>query len=112
MDGPSSVNPIDVLEVCSLVDQVSDDLRTMRIGLKCLRKSWRISRAGLLPAARAASSAAVLMAECSALLSYMAANDGELSPEVQTMRSFASETSSTTSALDDAELECEGLNFD
>lgn len=112
MDRPSSANPIDVLEASALADQISDDLRTMRIGLKCLRKSWRISRAGLLPAARAASSLAALTAECSALLSYMAANDGELSPEVQTMRSFASETYSTISVLDDDQLECEELNFD
>lgn len=88
----SSVNPIDVLEVLELADRISDDLRTMRIGLKCLRKSWRTSRAGLLPAARACSSLVALTVECSALLSFMAASDGEHSPEAPTMHSFASGT--------------------
>jgi len=88
------VNPIDLLECTVLADRISDDLRTMRIGLKSLRRNWQTSRAGLLPSARAAYSLKVLTEECYLLLSYMATNGGEPSQETPTPHSSRSATSS------------------
>lgn len=88
----SPANPIDVLDVLELADRITDDLRTMRIGLRSLRMTWRTTSAGLYVAERAASSLAVRTAECSALLSYMATSDSELSPEVVTTPSYHSKT--------------------
>jgi uncharacterized membrane protein len=88
-----TTNPIDVLEVMVMLDEIAEDLRQLRIGVKSLRRTWGTSSVGLSRAVRAASSLAVRTAECSALLSYMAASAGDLTlGQEQTLLS-ASETS-------------------
>jgi hypothetical protein len=87
-----TTNPTDVLLVEALIDDINRDLKTLRAGIKCLRKSWHTSSAGLLTAARAASSLRVRTGECSALLSSMLPRDGELTQEEQKMLSSSSGT--------------------
>jgi hypothetical protein len=98
-------NPTDVLDVLVLTDEITSDLRTMRIGLKSLRMTWRTTSAGLYVAAVAASSLAARTAECSALLHYMVTSASELSPEVDLTPSSRSATSARKWALDLEALE-------
>jgi len=78
-------NPTDVLQALVLMDDITAELKICRAGLKSLRRSWGTSSAGLLTAARAASSAVVLMEEFSALLSFMGGNVGVDTPEQRRM---------------------------
>jgi hypothetical protein len=96
----SLVNPTDLLDALALLDQVTDDLRTTRLGLRLLRRSWRTSSAGLLTAVRASSSLAAATAECSALLSFMATSGLDASQD-QAMRPPRPSTTFLTSWITD-----------
>jgi len=95
------VNPSDLLDAIVLVDKITDALRTTRVGLRSTRQNWRTSSAGLLTAARAASSLAALTEEYSALLLFMVMNGSEISPEVAKTLSLLSPTYSQSLVIDD-----------
>jgi hypothetical protein len=91
-----STNPTDVLAAMVLLDEITQDLKTVRVGLKLLRRSWATSSAGLQTAALAAYSASLRTGEFSALLSYMVGSGGEDTLEANQMSLPFSERSPNT----------------
>lgn len=74
-------NRTDVLDALVQVETAQASLRATRRGLMSIAKNYSISSTALLHLVRAASSAAVVTAECYHLLSYMEAQGGAVTQE-------------------------------